>query len=86
VSLSLGSRKEARSSAFGLSIGVIFVYYVLIRLGEQAGDMGLMPPWIAMWGANLVLGALGAGLLHLNQRQAAFDPLDPSSTCNGSPA
>jgi LPS export ABC transporter permease LptF/LPS export ABC transporter permease LptG len=78
VSLSLGSRKEARSSAFGLSIGVIFVYYVLIRLGEQAGDMGLMPPWIAMWGANLVLGALGAGLLHLNQRQAAFDPLDPS--------
>jgi LPS export ABC transporter permease LptF/LPS export ABC transporter permease LptG len=77
VSLSLGSRKEARSSAFGLSIGVIFVYYVLIRLGEQAGDTGLMPPWAAMWAANIVLAAIAAGLLHMNQRHAAFDPLDP---------
>ena len=37
---------------------VIFVYYVLIRLGEQAGDTGAMQPWLAMWGANVVLGAL----------------------------
>ena len=42
LGLSLGSKKEARSAAFGLSIGVIFVYYVIIRLGEQAGDTGLM--------------------------------------------
>ena len=61
LALSLGSKKEARSSAFALSIGVIFVYYILIRLGEQAGDTGAMQPWIAMWGANLVLGAAGAG-------------------------
>jgi len=78
LSLSLGSRKEARSSAFALSIGVIFVYYVLIRLGEQAGDTGAMRPWLAMWGANIVLGALALALLYLNHREAAFDPLDPS--------
>lgn len=78
LALSLGSRKEARSSAFALSIGVIFVYYVLIRLGEQAGDTGAMRPWLAMWGANLVLGALALALLYLNHREAAFDPLDPS--------
>ncbi|MFI5169201.1 MAG: LptF/LptG family permease [Vicinamibacterales bacterium] len=78
LALSLGSRKEARSSAFALSIGVIFVYYVLIRLGEQAGDTGTMQPWIAMWGANVVLGALALGLLLLNHREAAFDPLDVS--------
>ncbi len=75
LALSLGSRKEARSSAFALSIGVIFVYYVLIRLGEQAGDTGTMAPWLAMWGANLVLGALALALLVLNHREAAFDPL-----------
>jgi LPS export ABC transporter permease LptG/LPS export ABC transporter permease LptF len=78
LSLSLGSRKEARSSAFALSIGVIFVYYVLIRLGEQAGDTGAMRPWLAMWGANIVLGALALALLYLNHREAAFDPLAPS--------
>jgi LPS export ABC transporter permease LptF/LPS export ABC transporter permease LptG len=78
LALSLGSRKEARSSAFALSIGVIFVYYVLIRLGEQAGDTGTMQPWLAMWGANLVLAAIALVLLVLNHREAAFDPLDLS--------
>jgi len=78
LALSLGSKKEARSSAFALSIGVIFVYYVLIRLGEQAGDTGMTSPWLAMWGANVTLGALALGLLWLNHREAAFDPLDPA--------
>jgi LPS export ABC transporter permease LptG/LPS export ABC transporter permease LptF len=78
LGLSLGSKKEARSAAFGLSIGVIFVYYVIIRLGEQAGDTGLMPPFVAMWGANAILGAIAVALLVLNHRAAAFDPLDAS--------
>ncbi len=78
VGLSLGSRKEARSSAFAISIVVIFVYYVLLRLGEQAGDTGLVPPILGMWSANVVLGAVGILLLVLNHREAAFDPLDPS--------
>jgi LPS export ABC transporter permease LptF/LPS export ABC transporter permease LptG len=78
VGLSLGSRREARSAAFALSIVVFFVYYVFIRLGEQAGDTHMAPPALAMWAANLVLGGVALGLLALNQRQAAFDPLDPS--------
>jgi LPS export ABC transporter permease LptG/LPS export ABC transporter permease LptF len=78
LGLSLGSKKEARSAAFALSIAVIFVYYVFIRLGEQAGDTGLMPPLLAMWSANLVLGAAAVVLLFLNHREAAFDPLDPA--------
>jgi len=77
LGLSLGSKKEARSAAFGLSIGVIFIYYVLIRLGEQAGDNGLLAPLVAVWAANAVLGAAGVTLLYLNYREAAFDPLDP---------
>ena len=78
LGLSLGSKKEARSAAFGLSIAVIFVYYVFIRLGEQAGDTGAVPAFIAMWTANAVLGAIAVLLLVLNHREAAFDPLDPS--------
>jgi LPS export ABC transporter permease LptF/LPS export ABC transporter permease LptG len=78
LGLSLGSKREARSAAFGLSIAVIFVYYVLIRLGEQGGDTGLVPPWIAMWSANVILGLVALTLLVLNHREAAFDPLDPA--------
>ncbi|MFI5182970.1 MAG: LPS export ABC transporter permease LptF [Vicinamibacteria bacterium] len=77
LGLSLGARKEARSAAFGLSIVVIFVYYVFIRLGQQAGDTGLVLPSVAMWSANVVLGAIAVALLVLNHRAAAFDPLDP---------
>ncbi len=77
LGLSLGSRKEARSAAFALSIAVIFVYYVLIRLGEQAGDTGLLTPALSMWAADLVLGGVALALLWLNHREAAFDPLDP---------
>src|SRR5262245_20336788 len=78
LGLSLGSKKEARSAAFGPSIAITFIYYVLIRLGEQAGDTGLMAPFIAMWSANFILGTIAIVLLVLNHRQAAFDPLDPS--------
>jgi LPS export ABC transporter permease LptG len=78
LGLSLGSKKEARSAAFGLSIVVIFVYYVLIRLGEQAGDTGLLSPILSMWGANILLAVVALVLLVLNHREAAFDPLDPS--------
>jgi lipopolysaccharide export system permease protein len=78
LGLSLGSKKEARSAAFGLSLAVIFIYYVLIRLGEQAGDTGMLAPWLAMWAANIVLGVIALVLLVLNHREAAFDPLDPS--------
>ena len=86
LGLSLGSKKEARSAAFGLSMAVIFVYYVLIRLGEQAGDTGMLRPWLAMWGANIVLGLIAVLLLALNQREAAFDPLDPRTTRRCCPA
>ncbi len=78
LALSLGSKKEARSAAFALSIAVIFVYYILIRLGEQAGDTGMLSPFLAMWGANIVLGSVALVLFWLNLREAAFDPLAPS--------
>jgi LPS export ABC transporter permease LptG/LPS export ABC transporter permease LptF len=76
VGLSLGSKKEARSGAFALSIAVIFVYYVFIRLGEQLGDAGRIHPLLAMWSANLALGSIAVALIVMNQREAAFDPLD----------
>jgi LPS export ABC transporter permease LptG/LPS export ABC transporter permease LptF len=75
LGLSLGSRKEARSAAFALSIAVIFIYYVIIHFGEMAGDMAWLHPFVAMWTANFVFGALATVLVVLNQREAAFDPL-----------
>jgi lipopolysaccharide export LptBFGC system permease protein LptF len=43
LALMLGGRRDSRQSAFGLAIAVIFVYYILARLGEQAGDIARAP-------------------------------------------
>jgi LPS export ABC transporter permease LptG/LPS export ABC transporter permease LptF len=76
IGLSLGQKKEARSAAFGLSVAAIFVYYVFLRFGQQFGENGWVHPALAMWSANLVFGGAALGLLYLNHREAAFDPLD----------
>lgn len=78
LALSLGYRKEARSAAFGLSLAVICVYYILLRTGEQAAANGLVRPWIGVWAANAVFGVAAVGLLALRQREGAFDPLSAS--------
>jgi len=74
LALMLGGRRDSKQSAFGLAIAVIFVYYVLARLGEQAGDTRTMSPWIAVWAANIILGALAAYLLYRARREGTVDP------------
>ena len=78
LALSLGSKKEARSAAFALSIARDLR---LLRAdpSRRAGRRhGHDEPWLSMWGANVALGAMALALLWLNHREAAFDPLDPS--------
>ena len=74
LALMLGGRRDSRSSAFGLAIGVIFAYYVLARLGEQMGATLVMSPGIAVWGANIILGGFAAHLLRKAYREGAVDP------------
>ncbi len=74
LALMLGGRRDSKSSAFGLAIAVIFAYYVLARLGEQAGDTRAMPPGLAVWGANIILGALAIFLLFRARREGTVDP------------
>ncbi|MEO8499916.1 MAG: LptF/LptG family permease [Vicinamibacteria bacterium] len=75
LALMLGGRRDSRQSAFGLAIAVIFVYYVLARLGEQAGDTRAMPPGISVWAANIILGVLAVLLLVRARREGTVDPL-----------
>ncbi|MFQ5789152.1 MAG: LptF/LptG family permease, partial [Acidobacteriota bacterium] len=70
LALGIRNRREGRSWGFVVSIGVIFIYYVLIQLGENAAKQGRMPPLVAMWTANAVLGVVGLILLTRNAREA----------------
>jgi|GEM_PF-1197724 len=76
LALMLGGRRDSKQSAFGLAVAVIFVYYILARLGEQAGDTRTLPPGVAVWAANLILGALAAFLLYRARREGTVDPFN----------
>ena len=60
--LSLGWAR-GRGVAFGLSLVVTLVWYLLMTLGQFGAQSGTLPVWLGPWIANLVLGAVGALLL-----------------------
>ncbi len=52
-----------------MSIGFFLFYYACLVVGEELANRLILPAWLAMWLANLVLGALG---LELTARACDF--------------
>ncbi len=48
----------------GASLAVFSLYYICLIAGESMADDGVLPPWVAMWGANATFTAVGL-LLYL---------------------
>lgn len=71
LALGASNRKDGKLAAFVIGIGVIFAYYVLMFTGQSLVKGFWIPPWLAMWLPNLVLGA--AGLLLLVRRARSAD-------------
>jgi lipopolysaccharide export system permease protein len=44
---------------FGVSIAVIFCYYILMSLFSAIGNTGAIPPMVAAWGQNVCFAVLG---------------------------
>jgi LPS export ABC transporter permease LptG/LPS export ABC transporter permease LptF len=65
IGLGLGvtNRRDGRLASFVLGIGVVFVYYVLMYMGQSMARGFLVPAWLAMWVPDLVLGLWGVLLL-----------------------
>jgi lipopolysaccharide export system permease protein len=62
-----------RARRGGMAVGFVSVafflfYYLCLIGGEQLADRAIMPPWLAMWLPNIVLGLLGARLTYLVTR------------------
>jgi lipopolysaccharide export system permease protein len=55
----------------GVSLGVFATYYVCLIAGETVADKGYLPPWAAMWAANVIFGAVGLVLLARMGREGA---------------
>ncbi len=61
--LGLKSAFSKRSSGLGIGLACFLFYYFLLGTGLSCGKNGLLPPALAMWLPDIVMGSLGVVFL-----------------------
>ncbi|MFW5856118.1 MAG: LptF/LptG family permease, partial [Bacillota bacterium] len=56
-------RSSGSAVGMGLSILVIFIYYIILIIGSALGGSGTIPPWLGAWLQNIIFLILGTILL-----------------------
>jgi lipopolysaccharide export system permease protein len=63
VPLGIQPSRSVHSRGFSMSLLLIFVYYLLLTLGQNLGERGALAPVLAVWLPNAVLSAIAVCLL-----------------------
>ena len=59
-----------------LAVLTFLFYWISLVQGEKLADRGLLPPWLGMWAANVIVGLLGIYLVVRETRDPAWrDPV-----------
>jgi len=74
--LGITNRRGGKSSGFSLSIAIIMFYYVMINNGEHLAASGKVSPAVGMWGADIILLAVGIFLITRANRDAGSQRSD----------
>lgn len=71
LGLVLGARTlRSASQGLGLSLMIVFLYYLLMSLGTALGDGGQVPAWLGAWLPHLVTLPLALALMERRNRLA----------------
>jgi LPS export ABC transporter permease LptG len=68
VGFGISNVRTGRSFGLILGLGITIVYYLLALGGKHWAISGQVPPWLGIWMANIVLGAVGAVVLWIQRR------------------
>src|ERR1700733_10746832 len=68
VPLGISSKRGGKSTAFVLTILLVFVYYLLSQIGAAFAQSGRLSPFLGGWGATLLLAPAGPLLLYQMSR------------------
>jgi lipopolysaccharide export system permease protein len=79
VPLGVMARRGTFGVAASLSLGFFLMYWASLIGGEKLGDRGIMSPWLGMWMANIVLGAIGLVLTIRLTREIPMITLSPEN-------
>jgi len=63
--LGVSARRGTIGAGLGLSTGFFVLYYISLIGGEEMADRNIISPFLAMWGANIGVGAIGLVLTFL---------------------
>lgn len=74
VPLGIQPTRSVHSRGFSLSLGLIFLYYLLLTFGQNLGERGSLAPALAVWLPNAVLSVVAAILLLRAGQEAARAP------------
>ena len=72
IALCLGvtNSKDSKHASFVIGLAVVFVYWMFFLLGQAMARAKWLPPELARWVPDIVLGAAGVGLLVWRHRYA----------------
>lgn len=70
--LGVMARKGNMGVAISMSIGFFLLYWVFLIGGEELADRKFLPPFLAMWSANIIVGAAGIYLIWRAIKEISF--------------
>ena len=62
IVLAPGASPRGRSQGVASCVAWLFAYYALLAVGTAMGENGKLPPWLALWLPNIVVGLISVGL------------------------
>jgi len=66
IALSLSHKYKRGSSLshqFGIGIILTFSYYIVVRIGLQMGEKGVLEPWLGAWIGHIIYGTVAFAML-----------------------
>lgn len=70
--LGLINPRSGKSGGFVFSLLIIFLYYILLAVGENLGGQGKLPPVLAIWTPNIIISILAGYLVIKTGRESSF--------------
>lgn len=68
IPLAIGVGKKGRTLGVGLSVLLLFVYYLLVAMSAAVGRNGAINPYVAAWLPNILMSSVGLGLIAREER------------------
>ena len=68
IPLGIQSHRAGSSTGFGMSVIIIFIYYIMMTLGSALGQAGALPPVLAAWIQNIIMGGYGAYCFYVRSK------------------